>query len=183
MLTNSETQFARQMVAEAKTSGHPFPGYAAAEAFLESASYSSITGQSGLASRDKDVFGLKTPSWWTGQVDHIQTREVINGVSENVNASWPVFETYAQCFAARLKVIESLPIYSEALGATSGPEFIRLVSARWSPLGTFPVTDAHPVFTFPSGDYQFASSRWSTAPNRASSVLSTYDSHIEVFGV
>ena len=183
MLTNPETQFAQQMVAEAKSSGHPFPGYAAAEAFLESASYSSITGQSGLASRDKDVFGLKEPSWWTGQVDQIQTREVINGVSVMVNASWPVFETYAQCFAARLKVLDSLPVYSEALSATTGPEFIRLVSASWGSVGSFPVSDSHPLFTFPSGTYQFLSGRWSTAPNRASSVLSVYNSHPDIFGV
>lgn len=183
MLTPAETQFATQMVAEAKTSGHPFPGYAAAEAFLESASYTSTTGQSGLASRDKDVFGLKQPSWWTGQVDEIITREVINGVSEMVNAKWPVFASYADCFAARLKVLQSVPIYAEALAATTGPEFVRLVSAAWVPDNTLPEGPVHPSYLFGSVYWQFSKSRWSTAPNRASSVLSTYSAHPEIFGV
>ena len=182
MLTNAETVFARTLVSEAKMSGHPWPGYAAAEAFLESASYSSTTGQSGLAYRDKDVFGIKVPSWWGGQVDSIVTREVLNGVSRMVNAKWPVFASYADGFAARLKVLHSVSVYAEALAATTGPEFIRLVSAEWVPDNTLPEGPAHPSYQFGTTYWQFKQGRWSTAPNRASSVLATYNSHPEVFG-
>jgi hypothetical protein len=183
MLTQAETTFAQQLVSESKSSGHPFPGYAAAEAFLESASYNSPDGKSGLAEHTNDVFGLKQPSWWTGQIYAEQTREIINGVSEMVAANWPVFETLSDAFNARLKTLQALPsIYGLALQATSGPEFVRLVSASWVTSGTYPVSDAHPVFTFPSGVWQFDHGRWSTAPNRASSVLSTYNTHISIFG-
>ena len=183
MLTQPETLFAQQLVSEAKSSGHPFPGYAAAEAFLESASYNSPDGKSGLAEHTNDVFGLKQPSWWNGQVYAEQTREVLHGVSEMVAANWPVFETLSDAFNARLKTLQALPsIYGLALGAASGPEFVRLVSAAWATPGTYPVSDANPVFTFPSGSWQFDHGRWSTAPNRASSVLSTYTTHVSIFG-
>jgi flagellum-specific peptidoglycan hydrolase FlgJ len=183
MLTPVETTFAQSLVSDAKSSGHPYPGYAAAEAFLESASYNSPDGKSGLAEHTNDVFGLKQPSWWTGQIFAEQTREVINGVSEMVAANWPAFETLSDAFNARLKTLQALPsIYGMALQATSGPEFVRLVSAAWVTSTTYPVSDAHPVFTFPSGVWQFDHGRWSTAPNRASSVLLTYTTHVSIFG-
>jgi hypothetical protein len=178
VLTSQQANFAAQMVLSARASGHPWPGYAAAECSLESG-----WGTSGLAVRDKDVFGLKAPSWWTGQVEEIQTREVLNGVSVMVPAQWPVFASYADAFAARLKVLQSMPgTYGEALAAQNGPEFIRLVSASWLTGDALPIGPAHPVFTFPSGTYQFAAGKWSTAPNRASEVLATYQSHVEIFG-
>jgi hypothetical protein len=188
MATPAEVQFALQMVKEAVSSGHPFPGYAAAEACLESWDFNSPTGCSGLAARDKDVFGLKEPNWWTGQVDKIQTREVIDGASEMVMATWPVFTTYADCFAARLKVLQGLPsYYGEALEAKSGEEFVRLVSASWLSGDALPLSAAHPCFTFPGPDgpvmWQFNAGRWSTAPNRASQVLAVYNAHPEIFVV
>lgn len=178
----AELNFAKQMVSEAKSSGHPFPGYAAAEAFLESASYKSETGQSDLAFKDKDVFGLKAPSWWVGKIDPILTREVLHGQSVMVSANWPVFESYAECFAARLKVLKSSSYYVEALEAQTGPEFVRLVSASWVKQGTLKDTTLYPQCVFPSGTWQFKAGRWSTDPHRASSVLATFNSHLDVFG-
>jgi hypothetical protein len=178
MLSQAQTDFATQMVQAAKDSGHPFPGYAAAECCLESG-----WGSSGLAINDLDVFGLKAPSWWTGQVQEIQTREVLNGVSVMVPAEWPVFPTYAAAFAARLTVLQSMPqTYGEALAAQDGPEFVRLVSASWLTGDAFPISPAHPTFDFPSGTYQFAAGRWSTDPARAMSVIETYNSHVDIFG-
>jgi hypothetical protein len=168
------------MVSEAKNSGHPWPGYAAAEASLESA-----WGKSGLAARDKDVFGLKAANWWDGQVDSIVTREVINGVSKMVMAKWPVFKTYADAFSARLHTLSLIPPrYGEALAAKTGPEFIRLVSAAWFDPGTEADLNLYPEFDFPSGRWQFNKDvyRWSTAPNRASEVLAVYNNHPDIFG-
>ena len=185
MLTPAEQAFAQQLVAEAKASGHPWPGYAAAEAFLESASYAAPSGESGLALATNDVFGLKEPSWWQGQVYEEQTREVLNGISVMEPADWPEFPTLAAAFAARLTVLKSMPgTYGEALAAQDGAEFVRLVSAYWSPAAE---GETGPnIFTFPSGTYQFVNPppcRWSTAPNRASEVLATYNSHPEIFAV
>jgi hypothetical protein len=185
-MTSAETQFAVQLVQEAKLSGHLFPGYAAAEAFLESASWDSPSGMSSLAANYHNIFGQKKSSWWAGPTTQIQTREVLNGVSVMVPATWPVFASFAEAFEERLKLLHSLPeYYSDALAATSGSEFVRLVSASWGTLNEtpYPVGAAHPQFTFPSGTYQFAAGRWSTAPNRASSVLQTYNSHLDIFGV
>ena len=121
------------------------------------------------------MFGLKEPSWWTGQVFNEQTREVIDGVSEMVDAAWPVFASLADAFAARIKVLNSLLIYAEALAAKSGDEFVRLVSASWVTGDAFPVSVQHQIFMFPSGTYQFSAGRWSTAQNRASQVLDVYN--------
>ena len=184
-MTPSETQFAVQLVQEAKLSGHPFPGYAAAEAFLESADWSSSAGMSVLAENYHNIFGQKVSKWWTGKTVQIQTREVLNGVSVMVPATWPVFDSFAEAFAERLKLLHASPqYYAEALAASSGPEFVRLVSASWGTLNQvpYPVGPAHPLFSFPSGQYQFIAGRWSTAPNRASQVLATYNSHLEIFG-
>jgi hypothetical protein len=184
-MTPAENAFAIELVSQAHASDHPWPGYAAAEAFLESASYTALLGRSGLALRDKDVFGLKVPDWWIGQVDDIQTREVVNGVSVMMDAKWPVFATLADAFAARLHVLRELPRYAPALAASSGPEFIRLVSAIWSPATApypLPVNVAHPLQVFPSGTYQFLADNWSSAPNRGVQVLATYNSHPGIFG-
>lgn len=179
MLTQAQSDFAAQMVQAAKDSSHPFPAYAAAECVLESG-----WGTSGLAVRDKDVFGLKEPSWWTGQVEEINTREVLNGVSVMVPAEWPVFPDYASAFAARLKVLQSMPsTYGEALAAEDGEEFIRLVSAVWVESGTLAVSESNPVFNFSSGLWQFSKGRWSTDPSRATEVISTYNSHVGIFSV
>ncbi len=179
MLSPSQTAFATQMVSEAKSSGHPFPGYAAAESVLESA-----WGTSGLCQQAKNIFGLKAPRGWTGPTIQIQTREVINGQSVMVPATWPVFDSYAAAFAERMNRLNAMPsTYGEALAAQDGPEFVRLVSASWNDGGNaLPLSPAHPTFDFPSGTWQFNAGRWSTAPNRASEVIATYNSHVDIFG-
>jgi hypothetical protein len=178
MLTQAQSDFATQVVAQAKESGHPWPGYAAAEGVLESG-----WGQSGLAAKYNNIFGQKVSKWWTGPTVQIETREVINGQSVMVPATWPVFANLAEAFAERLKLLNAAPqYYAEALAAQDGPEFVRLVSASWLTDNALPVGPAHPVFTFPSGTYQFNAGRWSTAPNRASEVIDTYNSHVDIFG-
>src|ERR1035437_3775128 len=147
-LTAAKAAFAQKMVAAAKSSGHPWAGYAAAEAVLESG-----WGTSELAQRDLDVFGLKAPLKWTGAVDHIQTEEVLHGHKVLVPAVWPVFASYADAFATRLAVLFTNPaIYGEALDATTGRDCIRLVSGYWH----FATADSGAnVFQFPSGLWEF----------------------------
>lgn len=180
-MTPAEITFAQELVAEARASGHPWPGYAAAEAFLESASWGAADGKSGLAENTNDVFGLKQPSWWTGQVYDEQTREVVAGVSEMVDAEWPIFPSLSDCFAARLRVLSALPLYAEALAATTGEEFIRLVSASWSTGGSFTDLNAHPVIIFTGQPWQFNAGRWSTDPRRAAEVLLTWKGSPSIF--
>ena len=182
-MTPAERVFAVQMVAEAKTSGHPFPGYAAAEAFLESANWQSPNGMSGLAFNYHNIFGQKASRSWTGPTVQIQTREVLNGVDITVVATWPAYDSYAEAFADRLQLLHDAPTYyAEALSQTDGAEFVRTVSASWLTGDALPISPAHPVFTFPNGHtYQFNAGRWSTAPNRALQVLQVYHGHPEVF--
>jgi hypothetical protein len=182
MWTAAETAFAQKVMQQAILSGVSWPGYMAAEACLESFDYESPNGMSSLASKYNNIFGQKASKSWTGPTVEIQTREVINGESVMVPATWPVFANFAEAFADRLQLLRDAPeYYAESLAATNGDDFVRLVSAKWGH-GDFPVSPAHPVITFPNSEtWQFDSGRWSTAPNRAQQVLQVYYNHPEVF--
>lgn len=176
MLSIAQRSFAESVAEAAGKSIHPWPGYAAAEACLESS-----WGASRLVLEANNLFGLKEPHGWSGQSVNIPTNEVLHGVTVSVGASWPVFDTYAECFAERLKVLRSVEIYMEALSAETGEEFIRLLSAAWRLPTSFEVVSDIQKFT--SGEYVFANSRWSTDPLRAAKVIAIYKSHPEIFVV
>ena len=128
MLDPAKAAFAREMVTAAQSSEHIWPGYAAAEACLESA-----WGASKLCLRARNVFGLKTPSTWEGATISIPTREFLKGVwVDGVAAVWPVFDTYPQAFTERMAVLKRLEIYAEALDAPTGEDFVTAVSKHWA---------------------------------------------------
>ena len=127
MISEAQESFAQEMVRAAIVSGHIWPGYAAAEACLESS-----WGLSKLCVRARNVFGLKTPSSWIGATISIPTQEYLNGKWVMVNANWPVFDTYPQAFLERQRVLNDNPIYADALAATSGEYFVMAVSKHWA---------------------------------------------------
>lgn len=176
MLHPLQQQFAVEMVAQAKTSGHIFPAYAAAEACLESA-----WGYSRLCQQAKNIFGLKAPFGWTGKTITMHTTEVVRGVNVDEVAVWPIFESYADAFTERMAELKRLPMYSSALQATSGVQYLREVSGHWLPFEGENEGTVTNLFTFPDGKFQWVGSRWSTDPRRAFDVYETYLSHPEIF--
>jgi len=178
MLHELQQQFAVQMVAQAKASGHIFPSYAAAEACLESA-----WGYSQLCQRTNDVFGMKAPNGWTGRTITMHTNEIIRGVAELEPATWPIFNSYMEAFVERMAILKRLPLYASALQATSGEQYLREVSGHWLEVEGDSDGTVTNLFTFPDGKFQWVGSRWSTDPKRASDVLATYQSHPEIFNV
>jgi flagellum-specific peptidoglycan hydrolase FlgJ len=148
MITLQEA-FLRKAAAAARTAGHLFPEYAACEAALESG-----WGQSHLATEANNLFGQKQahPPLPGTQTLSLPTREFLHGAWVAVQASWVQFPNWESCFTERMALLRSLarsyPNYGEALAATTGEQFITLVSRTWS-----------------------------TDPDRAGKVLDVYDHH------
>jgi hypothetical protein len=171
MLSPAQVAFAQNVVAQAKLSSHPFPGYAAAEACLESA-----WGQSELCIQANNIFGLKVPTAWSGPTLTLPTHEIENGQVKEVEAVWPVFDSYLDAFQERLRVLQH-PMYAQALAANTGEMFVRDVSGVFEPASA----PGNNTFRFSDGLYRWVASRWSTDPARASKVLAIYNAHPQIF--
>ncbi len=152
-MESRQSAFLKQAAEAARAAGHVFPEHAACEAALES-----NWGQSRLAVEGNNLFGQKQahpPLPGTGTLE-IVTREYLRGGWVEVPARWVKFSTWAECFQARMAVLERLrhayPQYAQALNATTGEAFVEAVSLRWS-----------------------------TDPDRGAKVLSIYGAHSGVF--
>jgi flagellum-specific peptidoglycan hydrolase FlgJ len=144
------SEFLPKALAEAKAAGHIFPGFAAAEAALESA-----WGRSKLAVEANNLFGQKQHT----HPDHgtliLPTKEFLSGRWVTVSAEWEKFDSWRESFSARMDTLRKLapkyPHYANALAATTGEKFVEEVSKSWA-----------------------------TDPNRAAKVLATYRAHRDV---
>lgn len=152
-MESKQSEFLKRAAEAARAAGHLFPEHAACEAALES-----NWGQSRLARDGNNLFGQKQahpPLPGTGTLE-IETREYLRGQWMVVPARWVKFANWAECFQARMAVLERLrhayPQYAQALGSPTGEAFVEAVSLRWS-----------------------------TDPDRAGKVLSIYRAHCGVF--
>jgi flagellum-specific peptidoglycan hydrolase FlgJ len=134
--------FLRTAAQAAKDAGHVWPAYAACEVAVESA-----WGQSSLAVKANNLFGQKQshpPVEGSNGTMELPTKEYVHGAWEVVIAQWATFPDWASAIRARMALLRRLaaandpagkplyPGYIAALAATSGEEFITLVSATWS---------------------------------------------------
>jgi flagellum-specific peptidoglycan hydrolase FlgJ len=124
--------FFTQALAAAKASGHIWPDFACCEAAEESR-----FGNSQLAQEADNLFGQKTPSQpppgWAYPVVVIPTHEVEHGeLVEVSHQSWPKFPDWETSFRERMNLLKRLSAYAPALAATSGVDFINLVSPVWA---------------------------------------------------
>lgn len=116
--------------AAAYQAGHVWPLYAACEAALESR-----YGDSKLARLANNLFGLKQGHSTAGYATIIlPTQEWDNTLRAMVpaTATWPIFANWIDCFRKRMEVLQRVSLYHEALLATTGEDFIRLVSEHWA---------------------------------------------------
>jgi flagellum-specific peptidoglycan hydrolase FlgJ len=150
----SQESFLRRAADAARAAGHLFPEHAACEAALESG-----WGQSHLATQANNLFGQKQahPPLSGTETLSLPTREYLHGAWVSVQASWVQFQDWDSCFRERMALLRSLANgysnYREALAATTGEQFVTLVSRSWS-----------------------------TDPARAGKVLAVYDTHRAAFG-
>lgn len=116
----------------AAAANHPWPDYAACEAALES-----NFGQSGLAIKANNLFGMKAHAGTSAnQILELPTQEVVDGKWIDTMASWMKYPTYEECFVDRLLTLQRLrweyPNYDIALKSPTGPGFVINVSKTWS---------------------------------------------------
>lgn len=123
--------FISNCVVACKMVGHPFPEMASCEAALES-NY----GQSLLAIRGNNLFGMKQRQHPEYGTITLPTREFLSGGWTVINAGFVSYPTLDDCFADRLATLQRLapiyPHYKNALAAPDPETFVREVSETWS---------------------------------------------------
>jgi flagellum-specific peptidoglycan hydrolase FlgJ len=127
----SSSSFLARAVTAARVAGHLFPEFAACEAALES-----NWGSSVLARQANNLFGQKQSHPAVGGTLLLPTREFTHGAWLTVQAGWVEFADWQASFRARMQLLQRLeqvyPDYRAALSATTGEQFVRSVSRRWS---------------------------------------------------
>lgn len=127
MATQSEkTAFINKVFAQAKlvnTHGL-FMSVLLAQAALESG-----WGKSTLASKYNNLFGVKAGSNWSGETVSLNTKEIINGSSQNVTAKFRVYPSWRASIQDRCNLLKSLSRYKLALNAQTADEQARLLQA------------------------------------------------------
>lgn len=116
---------------QAQLAGHLWPNVAACEAALES-----NFGQSELARKDNNLFGMKQHDHPTYGSEVLPTREFEGGQWKVVNAVWIHYPDLKSCFVDRMKTLIRLapyyPHYEAALEAPDPVGYLREVSKTWS---------------------------------------------------
>jgi hypothetical protein len=188
-MTPNET-FLLDMRDAATQAGHIWPEYAACESAIESAEPpkpgdepNANFGKSELFLKANNIFGQKAPAKVLPGMKTIaiETDEYIHGQTHTMNANWLMFDSIADCFAARMALLKRLPsIYGQALAAKNGEEFVQQVSAVWVPSLVTPAGSPL-VFTFNGSLWRWVQGRWSTGPARAHDVVITHNAHAALF--
>ncbi len=146
-----QSVFLERAYLAAQAAHHIFPQYAACEAALESG-----WGCSQLAVQANNLFGQKQshPPLPGTETITMPTREYLHGNWMTVPANWTKFPGWADCFAARMALLQRLsqafPHYLAAIEAADGERYVTAVSQSWS-----------------------------TDPGRAGKVLAIYDAHAD----
>ena len=91
-----------------------YPSVLIAQAALESG-----WGQSELATKYNNPFGVKKGSSWTGRTVNLPTREVVNGVSQTVRADFRVYPSWMASIADRNKLLLTLKRYANVRSAAT----------------------------------------------------------------
>lgn len=86
-----------------------FPSVVLAQAILES-----DNGNSALASKHNNYFGIKADPSWTGQKVNMQTGEVFNGERVTIGAWFRVYKNPGESFRDHSKFLKENPRYQKA---------------------------------------------------------------------
>lgn len=109
---------------EAAERGYKFPSAVIAQACLESA-----YGESGLASKYHNYFGLKCGSTWKGKSVNLATKEeYIAGTLTNIRANFRAYDSIEEGVKGYFDFI-SAKRYANLKGATSAKNYLELIKA------------------------------------------------------
>lgn len=76
-----------------------------------------------------NFFGIKADPTWTGRVQTLRTREVINGVGVFVQARFRAYDSPEESFADHANFLRRWPRYSKAFATLDPYAFARIVAA------------------------------------------------------
>lgn len=96
---------------------------------LAQAALESAWGASKLASRGRNLFGVKADRAWKGETLDMPTTEVVRGKSIKVIAKWRVYPTWSSCILDRAKFFRDNPRYSKCWAEKTGEGWARAVAA------------------------------------------------------
>ncbi|QOY94083.1 glucosaminidase domain-containing protein [Massilia sp. UMI-21] len=82
-----------------------------------------------LASRGRNLFGVKADRAWKGETLDMLTTEVVRGKSIKVVAKWRVYPTWDACILDRAKFFRDNPRYSKCWAEKTGAGWARAVHA------------------------------------------------------
>jgi flagellum-specific peptidoglycan hydrolase FlgJ len=125
----TKDEFLEQAMAAARASSAVSglsPEVTVAQAALESRH-----GESRLSREAHNYFGIKARN---GQPSiEMRTWEVVHGKRVEIRARFAKFSSMEECFAARDRMILTLPCYAEARACAADPEkFVRALAKRWA---------------------------------------------------
>ena len=115
-------EVAKAAQAVAAQSGVP-ASFTVAQAALESR-----WGQSGLALRGNNLFGIKADTSWSGNTILLATREVVGGRDITINAKFRAYPDFAASILDHAKFFHANHRYAGCFPATSGEAFARSVA-------------------------------------------------------
>lgn len=86
-----------------------FPSVMLAQGIVES-----NNGNSELARKYKNHFGIKAGSSWTGKSVNLSTREVVNGSDINIKDNFRVYDSVEESYVDRVNFLKQNPRYTTA---------------------------------------------------------------------
>ena len=101
--------FTPAAIASSKTTGIP-AAFVVAQGALES-----TWGTSALATKARNLFGVKASAAWHGDTLEMETGEYIGGKHVMVPAMWRKYSTWQACFDDHARFFHDNPRYADAL--------------------------------------------------------------------
>lgn len=130
-MTDEQRRYVMLTASQAYNAGHIFPRMAGCEAALES-NY----GQSFLARKGNNLFGMKQHNHPTYGTISLPTREYLGGEWKEVEADFVEYPGIIECFKDRMATLQRLRSkyinYNNALLSATSENYIRCVSLTWS---------------------------------------------------
>lgn len=99
------------------------------ETVLAAAAVESRNGESQLAKKGNNHFGIKAGSSWPGNTVTMRTREVVNGQETYVNAKFRAYNTVKNSYHDYVRLLTTADRYKPALRANSWQDQIVKLSA------------------------------------------------------
>jgi flagellum-specific peptidoglycan hydrolase FlgJ len=96
---------------------------------LAQAASESRWGDSDLAKKAFNLFGVKADSGWKGPCFNLKTGEVLNGKEVIVGASWRKYGSWAECMEDRVNFFKVNRRYASCWQQTTGEGWARAVQA------------------------------------------------------